>query len=228
MVVAAKGNLPVTGERHPNELSSTKTRKYKMSALNKLFLEELADRYDSEKQLVQAIPKLIKLATCKALQEHFQCHLKKTEAHVQKLETVFKAFDAKVHARKCEATVGLLKEGEAIAADFKGSPAINAALISAAQKIEHYAIASYGCLHAWAVVLGNPGAAGVLEEILKEEKAENDSFIALAGSCCNQEAIAACQDGGACSEDKNKKTTHTAVVARPVKNKPPQPELVGH
>ena len=113
-----------------------------MSALNKLFLEELADRYDAEKQLVQAIPKLIKLATCKALQEHFQCHLKKTEDHVHKLETVFKAFDAKVNAKKCEATVALLKEGEGIAADFKGSPAINAALISAAQKIEHYAIIS--------------------------------------------------------------------------------------
>ena len=199
-----------------------------MNALNKLFLEELADRYDAEKQLVQAIPKLIKLATCKALQDHFQCHLKKAEGHVKKLETVFKAFDAKVTSKKCEATVGLLKEGERLAADFKGSPAINAALISAAQKIEHYAIASYGCLHAWASFLGNPGAASVLEEILKEEKAENDSFIELASSCCNKEALGACNDGGTCSEDKGKKTTHAAIGVPPVKTKSPQPELVEH
>jgi ferritin-like metal-binding protein YciE len=204
-----------------------------MSALNKLFLEELADRFDSEKQLVQAIPKLIKLATCKALQEHFQCHLKKTEGHVKKLETVFKAFDAKVTTRKCDATGALLKEGEGLAAEFKGSPAVNAALISGAQKIEHYAIASYGCLHAWASLLGNPGAAGVLEEILKEEKAENDSFIQLATSCCNQEAIGTGKagstcDGGTCSEDKNKKTGHTAAAPQPVKTKTPQPELVEH
>jgi ferritin-like metal-binding protein YciE len=162
------------------------------------------------------------------LQDHFQCHLKKTEGHVKKLETVFKAFDAKVTAKKCETTVGLVKEGEHLAADFKGSPAINAALISAAQKIEHHAIASYGCLHAWASLLGNPGAASVLEEVLKEEKAENDAFIELASSCCNKEALAACKDGGTCSEDKNKKTSHAAVAVQPVKAKPPQPELVEH
>jgi ferritin-like metal-binding protein YciE len=199
-----------------------------MNAFNKLFLEELADRYDSEKQLVQAIPQLIKLATCKALQEHFQCHLKKTEGHLKKLETVFKSFDTTVSAKKCEATAGLLKEGEGLAADFKGSPAINAALISAAQKIEHYAIASYGCLHAWAILLGNAESATVLEEILKEEKAENDSFIELASSCCNKEALTACKDGGTCSEDKNKKTAHPAVAVHPVKVKPLQPELVEH
>ena len=199
-----------------------------MSALNKLFLAELADRYDSEKQLVAAIPQLIKLATCKSLQDRFQCHLTKTESHVKKLETVFKAFDTKVTTQKCGATVGLLKEGESLAADFKGSPAINAALISGAQKIEHYAIASYGCLHAWATLLGNPGAAGVLEEILKEEKAENDSFIKLAGSCCNQEALGAGKDGGTCTEDTNKHAQKTAVGVPPIKTKPSQPELVGH
>jgi ferritin-like metal-binding protein YciE len=199
-----------------------------MSALNKLFLVELADRYDSEKQLVQAIPKLTKLATCKVLQEHFQCHLTKTEGHVKKLATVFKSFDAKVTAKKCETTVGLLKEGEHLAADFKGSPAINAALISAAQKIEHHAIASYGCLHAWASLLGNPGAANVLEEILQEEKAENDSFIALAGSCCNKEALAACKDASTCSEDEDKKAPRVVVPAHPVTAKPPQSELVQH
>jgi hypothetical protein len=76
--------------------------------------------------------------------------------------------------------------------------------------------------------LGNPGAAAVSEEILKEEKAENDSFIKLAGSCCNQEALAACQDGGACAEDNDKEASHTAAASRPVKAKPPQPAMVEH
>ena len=140
--------------------------KNNMSSLNKLFLEELADRYDAEKQLARAIPKLARLATCKSLQELLQTHLKQTEAHAGKLETVFKSIEAKVKSRKCEATAGLLKEGEDLAAEFKGAPAINAAVISSAQKIDHYAIASYGCLHAWATLLGKTEAAGVLEGIL--------------------------------------------------------------
>jgi len=76
--------------------------------------------------------------------------------------------------------------------------------------------------------LGNPGAASVLEEILKEEKAENDSFIELASSCCNKEALAPCKDGGTCSDDKNKKATPVAVAVQPVKANSPQPELVQH
>jgi ferritin-like metal-binding protein YciE len=196
-----------------------------MSALNKLFLEELADRYDAEKQLVLAIPKLVKLATCKSLQEHFRSHLKETEGHVKKLETVFKSFAAKVKAKKCAATAGLLKEGEELAADFKGSPAINAALISAAQKIEHYEIASYGCLHAWATLLGNDEAANVLEGILKEEKAANDSFIKLAGSCCNQAAL---DEGAAGSDRKDMKSPNAALGIRPLKTSQPRPELVEH
>jgi ferritin-like metal-binding protein YciE len=199
-----------------------------MSALNKLFLAELADRYDSEKQLVRAIPKLAKLATCKALQEHFQSHLKETEGHVKKLETLFKAFDAKVKAKKCQATIGLLKEGEEFAADFKGSTAINAALISAAQKIEHYEIASYGCLHAWASLLGNHKAANVLEGILKEEKAANDSFIKLAGSCCNQEALVDCKAGGSGSDCKDMKSPNADLGLRLLKTSRPRPDLVGH
>ena len=83
-----------------------------------------------------------------------------------------------------------LAEGDEIAADFKGSPAINAALVSAAQKVEHYEIASYGCLHEWAGLLGNGQAAGLLEEILGEEKAANETLSDLARSTCNQQALA--------------------------------------
>ena len=91
--------------------------------------------------------------------------------------------------KTCEATKGLLEEGDEIASDFKGSPAINAALISAAQKVEHYEMASYGCLHEWAGLLGNQKAAGLLEDILKEEKAANESLTELARASSNEEAL---------------------------------------
>jgi len=216
-------------KRHPTTKQSTnKTKQINMSSLNKLFLEELSDRYDAEKQLVRAIPKLAKLATCKSLQEHLQSHLKLTEAHVGKLETVFKSFEAEVKAKKCEATAGLIKEGEDLAVEFKGAPAINAALISAAQKIDHYAIASYGCLHAWATLLGKTEAASVLEGILKEEKAANDSFIELAHSCCNQEGLAVCKDGGTCSDDQHGKAVHTVPGIRPLKAGQRKADLTVH
>jgi ferritin-like metal-binding protein YciE len=160
-----------------------------MNALKKLFLDELADRYDSEKQLVRAMPVMIKIATCDELKTLIQDHIAETEGHVQTLERVFENFDEKPKSRKCEATIGLLKEGDELADRLKGSDALNAALISSAQKIEHYEIASYGCLHEWAKVLGHHEAAELLEDILEEEKGANESLIELARCCCNQEAF---------------------------------------
>ena len=160
-----------------------------MNPLKELFLEELADRYDAEKRLVRALPKLANSATCTQLQKLIRSHLKETVGHVKKLAAVFGAFDAKVKAKKCEATLGLLKEGDEIAADFKGSPALNAALISVAQKHEHYEIASYGCLREWATLLGNTAAVVLLKEILAEEQAANQALIELARSRSNAEAL---------------------------------------
>jgi len=111
-----------------------------MKTLKDLFLSELADMYDAEHRIIKALPTLAKAATCTHLREAFLSHLKETEGHVKKLEQVFQSFDQKAKGKTCEATVGLLKEGDEIAAEFKGSPAINAALISAAQKVEHAAL----------------------------------------------------------------------------------------
>jgi len=160
-----------------------------MKTLKNLFLDELADMYDAERRIVKALPKLARAATCDDLKGAFRSHLKETEGHVKKLELVFRSFDAKVKGKTCEATVGLLEEGDEIAQDFKGSPAINAALISAAQKVEHYEMASYGCLHEWAGLLGNGEAAGLLQEILNEEKAANESLNELARAGSNEEAL---------------------------------------
>jgi len=160
-----------------------------MNTLKILFLDELADIYDAEQRLVRALPKLAKAATCNHLKQVLEAHLKETQGHVTTLEKVFKAFGEKAAGKKCEATVGLLEESDEIAADFKGSPAINAALICAAQKVEHYEIASYGCLHEWAGVLGNPKSAALLKGILDEEKAADQALTELARSRSNAEAL---------------------------------------
>jgi ferritin-like metal-binding protein YciE len=160
-----------------------------MKTLKELFLNELADMYDAERRIVKALPKMAKAATNPDLKAAFQTHLRETEEQVTKLERVFQALDLKAKGKTCEATVGLLKEGEEIAADFKGSPAINAALISAGQKVEHYEMASYGCLHAWAALLGHREAAELLEEILGEEKAANETLNRLALASGNAEAL---------------------------------------
>lgn len=160
-----------------------------MKTLKILFLDELADMYDAEQRIVKALPKLAKAATCPDLKAAIQAHLKETEGHVKKLEQVFQAFDEKAKGKTCEATKGLLEEGDEIATDFKGSPAINAALIAAAQKVEHYEIASYGCLHEWAGLLGNEKAADLLAEILDQEKAANEMLTELARASSNEEAL---------------------------------------
>ena len=152
-------------------------------------MDELADMYDAERRILKALPKMAKAATCEELKGAFLSHLEETKGHVTKLEQVFECFDEKAKGKTCEATKGLLEEGDEIAAEFKGSPVINAALIAAAQKVEHYEMASYGCLHEWAALLGNEEAADLLKEILDEEKAANESLNDLAIESSNREAL---------------------------------------
>jgi len=170
-----------------------------MKTLKDLFLDELADMYDAEHRIIKALPKLAKAATCSDLKAAFQSHLKQTEAQVKRLEQVFQSFGKKAKGKTCEATVGLLKEGDEIAAEFKGSPSINAALIAAAQKVEHYEMAAYGCLHAWAGLLGNRPAADLLQETLNEETDANRSLTKLARASSNEEAM--------CESDTNDSKT---------------------
>ena len=164
-----------------------------MKILKDLFLDELADMYDAERRVVKALPKMAKAATCPNLKQAILTHLRETEGHVKKLEQVFQSFDEKAKGTTCKVTVGLLEEGSELAGDFKGSPAINAALISAAQKVEHHEMAAYGALHAWAELLENTEAAGLLQKILNEEKAANDALTGLARASSNQEALGGCE-----------------------------------
>ena len=159
-----------------------------MKTLKDLFLDELMDMYDAEQRIARALPKMTKAATCTKLQAALQKHLKETQGQITDLERVFKSIGEKAKGKKCEATVGLLEEGDEIAAEFKGSQAINAALIAAAQKVEHYEIASYGCLVEWAGLLDNQEAAGLLQKILDQEKSADEALTEIARDGNNEEA----------------------------------------
>jgi len=185
-----------------------------MKILKDLFLDELADMYDAERRIVKALPKMAKAATYEKLKRAILAHLKETEGHVKKLEQVFHCFDEKVKGKTCHATVGLLEEGDEIAADFKGSPAINAALISAGQKVEHYEMASYGCLHEWAGLLGNNEAAGLLQEILDQEKAANKSLNELALASSNEEALGDAEEPEFAGNKKTGNSNRSRALAR--------------
>lgn len=160
-----------------------------MKTLQDLFFNELSDVYDAENRIAKALPKMAKASTDAALKKAFETHLKQTQDHRKKVEEIFGCFDRKAKAKTCEATVGLLKEGEEMAASFEGSPAINAALIATAQKVEHYEMATYGCLHEWANLLGNKKAATLLQEILNDEGATNKELTFLARASSNKDAM---------------------------------------
>ncbi len=181
-----------------------------MKTLNELFLDELADMYDAEHRIIKALPKLIKAATCTELQAALQNHLEETEGQVEKLDRVFEAFGEKAKGKKCRATIGLLEEGDEIVSENKGSPTINAAIICAGQKVEHYEIASYGCLHAWAVLLGNEEAAGLIQEILDQEKAADQALGELASEK-NQQALG---DGEVAERSGNQRSLSSRQNAR--------------
>ena len=167
--------------------------------LKDLFLDELADMYDAENRIAKALPKMAKAATDEDLKTAILDHLEETKGHIEKVERVFAAFDEKAKGKKCKATVGLLEEGDEIASDNKGEPTVNAAIISACQKVEHYEIASYGTLVEWGKLLDNDEAVNLLEEILEQEKQANEKLTGLAEDK-NQEALS--EDSEETNEDK--------------------------
>lgn len=158
-----------------------------MKDLNELFLEELADIYDAEKQLIKALPKMAEQANAPELQSAFEDHLEQTQEHVKRLEEVFELFEQKPKGKKCEAMAGLIEEAQDIMKEQATPPVMDAALIAAAQKVEHYEIATYGCLRTWAELLGKDEAIDLLEETLNEEKDVDESLTDIATNI-NQEA----------------------------------------
>src|SRR5436190_16227059 len=151
-----------------------------MKDLNELFLEELADIYDAEKQLIKALPKMAEQAHAPELQSAFEDHLEQTQEHVKRLEEVFELFEQKPRGKKCEAMAGLIEEAQDMMKEQATPPVMDAALIAAAQKVEHYEIATYGCLRTWAELLGKDEALDLLEETLNEEKDADETLTDIA------------------------------------------------
>jgi ferritin-like metal-binding protein YciE len=156
--------------------------------LRKLLEDQLADIYYAEKKLTKAIPKMAKAAQDEDLVQGFETHAQETEGQVERCKQAFDMLGKPAKAKKCEAIEGLIAEAEELMKEYKGSIALDAALVDAAQKVEHYEIATYGSLIAWARQLGEEDLADLLEETLNEEKGCNDKLTELAESGLNAEA----------------------------------------
>jgi ferritin-like metal-binding protein YciE len=156
--------------------------------LHDAFIEELRDMYDAEKQLTKALPKLAKAASNPQLQEAFETHLEETQGQISRLEQVFQSLDEKVRGKHCDGMTGIIEEGKAILEEDFDETTLDACLIAAAQRAEHYEMAAYGTLVAWAQAMGHTEAAELLQETLDEEKAADEKLTSLAEGGINQSA----------------------------------------
>lgn len=167
-----------------------------LDSLKSLFIDELKDVYNAEKQILTALPKMAKAANSPDLAEAFTKHLDETKGHVSRLEQIFQSLDLPVRGKKCKGMEGLLEEGKEILEEDGEESVIDAGLISAAQRVEHYEMAAYGCLRTYAELLGHDDIVELLEETLKEEEAADDTLTELAEGGINAAAAAAGQAAG--------------------------------
>ena len=161
-----------------------------LKALNDLYTEELKDLYSAESQLVVALPKMAKAASSPILKQAFEAHLEETKGHVKRLEQIFETLKGSPKGKKCKAMEGLVEEGAELIkekADFEPE-VVDAGLIGAAQRVEHYEIAAYGTVRTFAQQLGYQEAARLLQQTLDEEEAADQKLTALAVGRINQAA----------------------------------------
>jgi ferritin-like metal-binding protein YciE len=172
-------------------MMSKQTKSKQSKTLQELFHDTLKDIYYAEKKILATLPKMAKAAQSDELKEAFEKHRKETEDQVERLDRVFEEIDKKAQGKTCAAIVGITDEGAEIMKSYKGSPALDAGLLSAAQAVEHYEISRYGTLIAWAEELGLEEAVSLLEETLEEEKATDEALTKIAETTINQQAEAA-------------------------------------
>ena len=156
--------------------------------LHDAFIDELRDTYDAERQLTKALPKLAKAATSPPLREAFESHLEETQGQIERLERIFESLDEKVRGKHCDGIAGIIEEGKSIMEEDFDETTMDACLIAAAQRAEHYEMAAYGTLVAWAKAMGHTEAADLLQETLDEEKAADEKLSSLAEGGINQGA----------------------------------------
>ena len=156
--------------------------------LHDAFIDELRDTYDAERQLTKALAKLAKAATSPALREAFETHLEETQGQIGRLEQVFESLDERARGKHCDGIAGIIDEGKSIMEEDLDDTTMDACLIAAAQRAEHYEMAAYGTLIAWANAMGHKQAARLLQDTLDEEKAADEKLSGLAEGGINQSA----------------------------------------
>ena len=174
----------------------------KMVTLNDLLEDELKDIYSAEKQLIKALPKMVRKASSGELRDTLEEHLEVTKRQAERLERVFQELGSKAKAKTCEAMKGLIEEAEDMMSEDAEDAVLDAAIIGCAQKVEHYEIASYGTVKSWAERIGNNRAARLLDETLQEEGEADKRLTELAESMINPEAESG--NGGGSSRSSKK------------------------
>ncbi len=165
------------------------------NTLHTAFVDELRDTYDAERQILKALPRMIKAASSEDLSSAFETHLEETRGHVERLEQVFASLDEKVRGKHCDGMAGIIEEGKSIMEEDFDETTMDACLIAAAQRVEHYEMAAYGTLVAWAGTMGHVEAASLLKETLEEEKAADKKLSGIAEGGINQEAATMAHPG---------------------------------
>ena len=166
--------------------------------LHDAFIDELRDTYDAEKQLTKALPKLAKAASDPELRKAFETHLQETHGQIERLEQVFESLDEKVRGKHCDGIAGIIEEGKSIMEEEFDDTTMDACLIAAGQRAEHYEMAAYGTLVAWAQAMGHTEVADLLQQTLNEEKAADAKLSGLAEGGINQHAA----DGASTEEEE--------------------------
>jgi ferritin-like metal-binding protein YciE len=177
----------LTGYAHHGEAPMAKEPK----TLDELFHDTLKDIYYAEKKILSTLPKMAKAAQSEDLTAAFEKHMTETEGQVERLEQIFELIDKKPQGKTCDAINGIVDEGKEIMSEYKGSPALDAGLLAAAQAVEHYEISRYGTLKAWAQELGLSAAAKLLDATLSEEKKTDAALSKIAETAINRHSEAA-------------------------------------
>ncbi len=189
--------------------------------LHDAFIDELRDTYDAERQLTKALPKMSRAAASKELRTAFDAHLEETRGQIDRLEEVFAKLDEKVRGKHCDGMAGIIEEGRTLMEEDFSEVTMDAVLIAAAQRVEHYEIAAYGTLISWAQAMGHSDVIDLLQKNLDEEKAADEKLTTIAEGGINQEAgeMAHPQDGddnGGASKSKTGNNTAQKAGRKPV------------
>lgn len=186
----------------------------KLESLQNLLVEQLKDLYSAENQLVKALPKMAKAAASPKLRSGFEEHLAQTKEQVGRIEEICRQMGVSPKGKKCAAMEGLIEEGKELIEEDADPAVLDAGLIAAAQKVEHYEMASYGCARTWAEELGLDAAVGLLEETFEEEKATDEKLTQLAKEGVNAKAETGDSPNGASKNGAAKATNGKARSAR--------------